>query len=111
MNKRLTEYLHNLPRLAAAGLINLPLGEITPKGSDPNSLLPALANRLADIMSAIAYPLAFVGIVYSVYLLIANSGNPDAFKTTKKNIVNIAGGIFLLVFSVILFNFVANIFN
>ncbi len=111
MYKRLAEYLRNLPRLAAAGLINLPIGDIRGGNTDPNAILPAIANRLADIMSAIAYPLAFVGLVYTVYLLIANSDNPDALKTTKKNIINIAGGIFLLVFSVIFFNIVANIFK
>lgn len=94
----------------AAGLINLPVGQLT-GNNDPNSFLPALANRIADILTFLAYPLAFIGLVYSVYLLIANSGNPDALKTTKKNIGYIALGIFLLLFTIIIFNFVAAVFK
>jgi hypothetical protein len=93
-----------------AGLINLPVGKLS-DSSDPNAYLPALANRLAQIITLIAYPVAFIGILYSVYMLLVNSGNPDALKTTKKNIGYIAIGVFLLVFSAIIFNFVSAVFH
>jgi hypothetical protein len=44
-------------------------------------------------------------------MLLVNSGNPDALKTTKKNIGYIAIGVFLLVFSAIIFNFVSAVFH
>jgi hypothetical protein len=103
--------LRELPYTAAASLINLPFGSLGSGADDPNAILPLVANRIADIMAALAYPLAFVGIIYSVYLLIVNSGNADALKTTKKNIGYIAGGIFLLVFTAIILNFFARIFR
>lgn len=93
-----------------AGLINLPIGTLS-DSKDPNAYLPALANRLAQIITFIAYPAAFIGILWSVYMLLANSGNPDALKTTKKNIGYIALGIFLLVFTAIIFNFISAAFH
>lgn len=94
----------------AAGLINLPVGKLSGT-DDPNGILPAIANRIANILTALAYPLAFAGIIYSVYMLIANSGNPDALKTTKKNIGYIMGGIFILVLTLTLFNVVTSLFK
>jgi hypothetical protein len=109
MKSKLRAFLRNLPLAGAAGLINLPTGDLGTTA--PNGILPALANRAADILTFLAYPIAFIGIIYSVYMLVANSGNPDALKTTKKNIGYIAGGIFLLIFTIFIFNFVVTIFN
>lgn len=110
MRASLRQLWRKVPAVAAAGLINLPVGTFT-DSSNPNDFLPALANRIAVILTYLAYPLAFIGIVYSVYLLIANSGNPDALKTTKKNIGYIAIGIFLIVFTILIFSFVSAFFG
>jgi len=93
------------------GFLNLPVGDLgLGNNADPNAILPALATRIAAILTALAYPIAFIGIIYTVYLLIANSGNPDAMKTTKKNIGYIAGGIFFFMLAVVIFNLVVRLF-
>ncbi len=110
MNKAWRKALRSLPTIGAAGLLNIPTGSIG-DAANVNGTLPEIANRIASILTFLAYPLAFIGIVYSVFLLIAHSDSPDAFKTTKKNIGYIAGGIFIIIFSVFIFNFIALVFN
>lgn len=109
MTTKWQKYLKETPFVA--GILNLPVGDLgLGNNADPNAILPAVANRIADILTALAYPIAFIGIIYTVYTLVANSGNPDALKTAKKNIGYIAGGIFLFILSVAIFNLVVRIF-
>jgi hypothetical protein len=109
--RKLRAFLRHLPhQLLAGGLLNLPTGSVADP-SKPNEILPSLAERIAEILLRIAYPLAFIGIIYSVYLLVVNSGNPDAFKTTKKNVGFIVTGILLLIFALFIFNKVVKIFT
>jgi hypothetical protein len=108
---KLRRYLRSIPTnlLPAALTLNLPVGKLINK--DPNGYIPEIANRIASLLTFLAYPVAFVGIVYSVFQLIANSGNPDALKTTKKNIGYIAGGIFIMIFALVIFNFISSLFK
>jgi hypothetical protein len=111
MISKLRAYYRKYSPGLALSLINLPKASEITGNSDPNTFLPALANRLALILTYLAYPLAFIGVVYSAYLLLANSGNPDAQKMVKKNIGYIATGIFLLVLTIVIFNFFARVFQ
>jgi hypothetical protein len=107
----LLRYIQQRLQLGLFSLINLPVGKLGETDTlQPNAILPTLANRLADIIAALAYPLAFIGIVYSVYLLIVNSGSPDALKKTKQNIIYIAVGIFILLTASIIIGFMRRIF-
>jgi hypothetical protein len=110
MTNKLKKLLDRTAPFVAGGLINLPVGRLE-GAEDPNGILPALAERIAQLLTLLAYPLAFIGIIYSVYLLIVNSSNPEALKTTKKNIGYIAAGIFIIVFSIIIFNYISALFN
>lgn len=115
MKSKLLRFLRTLPTVGAAALIdlNLPFGTLKNSAGQepgPNEILPALANRIADILTFLAYPLAFIGLVYSIFMLVANSGNPEAFKATKKNIGYIFMGLFVLIFTILIFNFITSIF-
>lgn len=106
----MTNKLKTTLRLAvASGFFNLPTG--TFDNSKPNGILPEIANRVATFLQIMAWPLAFVGLIYSAYILISSAGNPDAWTKAKKNVGYIATGIFLLVFTVIIFNFFSGLFS
>jgi hypothetical protein len=64
--------------------------------------LPKLANHLLNIMLFFAYPLAFIAVVYTAYMLVNSGNKPEGYATAKKNIMYLATGIFLIIFSSIL---------
>ena len=91
----------------AAGIFNFNVGEIN--SSTTNSLPDAFVSRALQIMGDIAIPLAIVAIIYSSYTLITGAGSPDAMEKAKKNISYLVGGLALILFARILFNFVTGI--
>lgn len=80
----------------------LPVTFTIPAGRLPNSadeILPALLNRIGDLIQHLAYPVALIGLVYTAYILITSIGNPEAITKAKKNITYIATGILIIYFS------------
>lgn len=88
---------------SASQIFTIPSGNIT--------TFPLLANRILDLLTAIAYPLAFLSLVYSAYLLITAGGKPEAWTTTKKNLLNLCIGVFLISFASIFVRLVVNLFK
>jgi len=76
-----------------------------------NALPTNLANHILDFLTRVAYPLAFLGILYCAYLLLTSMGSADAWTKAKKNITYIMTGILLILFAVIIFNIVNRIFS
>jgi hypothetical protein len=70
-----------------------------------------LANQLLSLLTGLAYPIAFICLVYTAYLLITAGGKADAWTTAKKNILNLTIGIFLIVFAAIMVRFVTHLFR
>ena len=84
---------------ANPSLTGLPQG---PLDNSAGTGLTALANRIVDTLSFLAYPLAFAAIVYTAYVLITAGNSPDGWTKAKKNISYIVIGFFL-VFGAVLF--------
>ncbi len=97
-------------RISAAGFLNLPTGSLGSAG-DPNGILPTVANRLANILIAVALPLAVIGILYSAFQLLTKSGDADAFKHAKQNVGYIATGIVVIALAYALVNLVRLLLN
>ncbi len=72
--------------------------------------VPDLFNKLLDILVRLAYPLAFIALLYTAYILITSAGKPEAYVTAKKNITYLVIGIFLILFAVIFVRFVTRLF-
>lgn len=95
-------------RIASAFFgLSLPTGKID---ASPNSIPSTLAVRIYHLLTDLAYPLAFVGIIYSAYLLATSMGNPEGYAKTKKNIIYITTGIALILFTAVIFRFVQSFF-
>lgn len=88
----------------AASIFNLPTGLATGD-------VPGLFNGILDIFIALAYPFAFVAILYTSYILISSSGKPEAYNTAKKNLLMVFTGIFLIVFAVVFVRFITRLFS
>ena len=90
----------------ASDLITLPSGSLS---TNPGEGVIAIVNRIIDLLLAVAYPLAFAAIIYSAYLLITSAGNPEAYVKTKKNVMYLITGMFLIVFAIIGVKFITSI--
>ena len=98
---------------AATPLITLPTPLFSLNGTNPSpgSIPQALANHVANLLTALVIPIAVAGIIYSAYILITSQGNPDAYKKVKQNITYLLTGIAVILFASYLFNFVASFFR
>jgi hypothetical protein len=106
---KIQEWAQALGLRAVSAFFGLSIPTGTIKGN-ANDLPGLLATRIYHILTNLAYPLAFVGIIYSAYLLLTSMGSPEAYAKTKKNIIYITTGIALIVFTAILFRFVQGFF-
>lgn len=71
----------------------------------------ALAERIYQLFIAVAYPLAFIALLYVSYTLITSAGNPEGYAKAKKQMIYVITGIFLIVFSTVLINLVIGLLN
>lgn len=95
--------------LAAAKVIEVPSGIFT---GGAEAVTPgSIANGILGLMTSFAYPLAFLAVMYSAFLLISSAGKPEAMVTAKKNISYVVIGIFLIVFAVVFVKFITGIFS
>ena len=98
-----TAYAQGLPGL------NLQTG---PLGStEPGTGLAVLANRILDTLLAVAWPLAFIGILYSAYILISSAGKVEAYTTAKKNIGYLFIGITVIILGLYVIRGIIGIFG
>ena len=94
------------------GLGNLGTSPITSNTSaNSGHNLSLLANRIVDILLAIAFPLAFAAIVYSSYLLITSAGKPEAVQAARKNLTYLVTGIVVIVFGLFVVRFIITLFQ
>jgi hypothetical protein len=82
-----------------------------PKLETGPGFLPSIGERIVALLLFFAYPLAFIGLLYSAYLLIVSAGKPEGYNNAKKNITFIITGIFIIVFTTALINIVVSIFK
>ena len=75
-----------------------------------NSAVAAFFNRIAEILLAIAIPLALAGIIFAAIALIKASGNPDGYKQAKKIILYILSGFIFIALAVVLVRFMTSLF-
>lgn len=92
-----------LPAIAQAADVQIKL----PVTTSPNTI-PELFQRALQFLTALAYPLAFLAILYTAFLLIMAGGKPDGYAAVKKNIVYITIGLFLIIFAVIMMKLVVS---
>jgi hypothetical protein len=92
-------WLVGTAQAANPDLSTLPQGNLS---NAANSGVGALANRIIDTLSFLAYPLAFAAIVYTAYVLITAGNSPDGWTKAKKNVSFILIGFFLI-FGAIIF--------
>jgi hypothetical protein len=64
-----------------------------------NARATELANFIANLIIAIAIPVAVIGIISTAYKLITSQGNPDAMKVAKKNLISLFIGFFIIAFA------------
>ena len=86
---------------AASIFPRLPTGSVNDSASTG---VTSLFNRLLDLLTFLAYPLALAAIIYTAYLLITSYGSPDGYTKAKKNLVYGVTGIGLIMGAVILVN-------
>jgi hypothetical protein len=96
----LVSWLVATAQAATVPSIGLPQGQLSSTAA--NTGIAALANRVVDTLSSLAYPLAFAAIVYTAYVLITAGSSPDGWTKAKKNISYIVIGFFLI-FGAVLF--------
>ncbi|MBU6388972.1 hypothetical protein KGQ71_00475 [Patescibacteria group bacterium] len=65
-----------------------------------------IANRILNVLLVFAYPLAFLALLYSAYLLITSAGKSDAYTKVKKNILYLSIGIFVIAMAVSMGNII-----
>ena len=98
-----------------ASIFNLPKPSILFQSTGDSSTVSTsagnLANFVLNFLTALALPLAVAGIIYSAYIMIVSSGNPDAYTKAKKNLLYIVGGIFLIVFAATIVSSISGLFN
>jgi hypothetical protein len=86
--------------LGGAGAIN---------STNANVAAGAFLNRIADLLLAIALPLAILAVVFAAYSLIKSQGKPDGYANAKKYLIYVASGIFFIVFARILVTTIYNL--
>ena len=91
---------------AANPIISIPSKTVN---SAANAGPADLASRIVDILSALAYPLAFAGIIYTAYILVTASGSPDGWTKAKKNLSYILTGFFLIFGAVMFVRLLRNV--
>lgn len=79
--------------------------------TDAGSGVVDLLSRITNLLLAFAFPLAFIGIVFSAWKLISSAGNPAAVVTAKKNIGYIAVGIAVLTLGLYAIKLVYSVFG
>jgi formate/nitrite transporter FocA (FNT family) len=70
-----------------------------------------IADRALKLLLAFAYPIAFIGIVYTAYQLITSAGKPEPYAAAKKNLTYLVTGIFIITFAAVIVRFFINIFG
>lgn len=79
--------------------------------TDAGTGVQDLLNRIVNLMLALAFPLAFIGIVFSAWKLISSAGNAAALATAKKNIIYITIGIAVLTLGLVVIKVIYNVFG
>lgn len=95
---------------AASNVVDI-TGGVLQKGKDGLVSPGLIVNGVLGLITSLAYPLAFLAILYSAYILISSVGKPEAFTTAKKNISFLLIGIFLIVFAAAFVRFITGIFS
>lgn len=106
----MSAFLFKLLSIATAhaadkSILNLPTGALDPGAGTG---VDALVARILDTLLAFGYPLAFISILVSSYVLISGSGKPDAYTKVRKNLLYLCTGTILIVFATIIVRFVVN---
>jgi hypothetical protein len=99
-----------LSAIPLAALINLN-GLLGPINTDAGQGVQALFDRILRLMLVFAYPLAFVSLVYSAYLLITSAGKPEAYGAARKNINYLLVGSLIIIFAVYIVRFFITLFG
>jgi len=99
-----------LPPAAALAIFNF--NGITGAINDgPGVGIQSLAERILHILLAVAYPLAFIAILYSSYQLITSAGKPEPYAKAKANLINLFIGIFLIIIAGSIVRFFITLFG
>ena len=99
-----TAHAQGLPAL------NLQVPSASPDNSAATGI-PVLLNRILNLLIAIAWPLAFAGLVYSAYTLLTSAGQVEAYSTVKKNIGFIVTGIVVIISGLYVIRFIITVFG
>lgn len=95
---------------AANPEVKVPTTSLPSSGANANEIANHLADYILSVLTYLAYPLGFAAIVYSAYILVSSSGSPDAYAKAKKNVTYLVIGVFLIVFAIIIVNFIIGFF-
>lgn len=96
---------------AAHAADSVPVIQQTSIAADANTGVSSLANFVIALLTNLAYPLAFVAIIYTAYIFITSMGKPDAYEKGKKNIVYLVIGLGLIIFSTIFIRLLVGFFK
>jgi hypothetical protein len=77
----------------------------------PNDILPKIADQILHILTFLAYPIAFIGIIYSAYFLLFANDKPESFTKTKNNLIYMIIGFLLILVAALLVNWLGGLFN
>lgn len=73
--------------------------------------LQEVLNKIVGLLLLFAYPLAFIGLVYTAWQLITAIGNPTAYVKARQNIITLAVGIAILSLGLLVIRFIYSVFG
>ena len=105
MISRIVSWFFLTGAYAADQIVTIPANPLDPSGANPSAQVGQLVNHILNGLLAVGYPLAFLSMVVSAYLLISSQGKPDAYTKARKNLTYLCIGIFLIVAATALVRF------
>ena len=68
-------------------------------------------NKVVGLLLFLAYPIAFIGLVYTAWQLITSIGDPSAYTKARQNIITITIGIAILTLGLFVVKFIYSLFG
>lgn len=103
--------IHHLFTLEPVRAAVIELPQSGALSNNANEAAGQFVNRIAELLIALAFPLAVASILYSVYTLLVSQGDPKAYEKVKKILIFMTLGIFLIVFAVVMVRTVYQLFT
>ena len=83
----------------------------TPVSYTADNAVQQVLNKIVGLLLLFAYPLAFIGLVYTAWQLITSIGDPNAYTKARQNIITITIGIAILTLGLFVVHFIYSLFG